>query len=112
MDSWKIGELSAVSRYWTPSHIDVTDAPLNYAKPKPAWIDRIPAIPSLARIDEADRFRRRMLNNRLAIEPNEIPELPPIEVRHEEKSLPPTGRNWLVEVRTRFLQRHRLGAVR
>lgn len=79
MDSLKISELSAVSRYWTPAHLDVTDAPLIYAKPKPAWIDRLAQVRSLAPIDEADRFRRRMISDRLAIEPNEIPELPVLE---------------------------------
>ena len=80
VNSLRLSELSAVSRYWTPAHLDVTDAPVVYAKPKPAWIDRMDRFHPLAAIDEADRFRRRMINDRLAIEANEIPDLPPLEM--------------------------------
>ena len=93
MEHLNISELAAVSRHWTPSHIDVTDAPVVYAKPKPGWLDRWSTMQVMAPIDEADRFRRRMTTDRLVIEPNEIPQLPPLDVAEEPKPLV-TRRRW------------------
>ncbi len=102
MDSLRISELSAVSRYWTPSHLDVTDAPVTYAKPKPPWLERLPRVQRLTAIDDADRFRRRMINDRLEIEPNEIPELPPLETAAVEIATPPRWKNGARRLLQRF----------
>lgn len=79
MDSLKIGDVVAVSRYWTPAHVDVTFAPLNYAKPKAGWLERLQEMRLLAPIDDTDRARRRALHRRTVVEATEVRALPPIE---------------------------------
>lgn len=79
MDGSRFGEVTAVSRFWTPQHVDVTDAPLRYAEPKPSWIERA-ARPARAPIDERDRAVRRRMSSHAVVEATEIPVLPPITV--------------------------------
>jgi hypothetical protein len=104
VESLRITELVAVSRYWTPAHIDVTDAPLVYAKPKGDWLTRLPH--PLAPVDDADRFRRRAVSSRLIVDTAEIPELPELDLPPVEE--PPTveqrWREWRAAAR-HLLQR-------
>jgi hypothetical protein len=72
-------EVAAVSRYWTPEHLDVTDAPMTYARPKPAWIDRYDRR-QRQRTDGQDRLARHRMHSGAIVEPCEIPVLPPIAV--------------------------------
>ena len=81
MDGSRFGEVTAVSRFWTPQHVDVTDAPLRYAEPKPSWIERAARRPARAPIDERDRAVRRRMSSHAVVEATEIPVLPPIAVR-------------------------------
>jgi hypothetical protein len=74
-------ESNAVSPYWTPQHLDVTDAPLTYAPPKAAWIDGFTRLRPLVRTDADDRLARRRQQTRSIVEPGEIPVLPPLIVR-------------------------------
>lgn len=90
MDSLKIGEVVAVSRYWTPKHVDVTSAPLNYAKPKAAWLKRLQTLRLLVPVDDADRMRRRALNRRTIVDPTEIRQLPPLDIAPDGEARRPT----------------------
>jgi len=92
VESLKITEVSAISRYWTPEHIDVTDAPLVYAKPRGDWLARLPR--PLAPVDDADRFRRRAASARLIVDPAEIPTLPELEQPPTEEQPPVAEQNW------------------
>jgi hypothetical protein len=68
-----------VSKYWTPGHIDVTNAPIHYAKPKASWLERLDKHRPLVPIDSRDRATRRALNANLVVSALEIMELPPLE---------------------------------
>jgi hypothetical protein len=72
-------EVAAVSRYWTPEHLDVTDAPMTYARPKPAWIEQYDRRRRRA-TDGQDRLARHRMHSGAIVEPCEIPVLPPITV--------------------------------
>lgn len=78
MDGLNIGAVVAVSRYWTPQHIDMTYAPLEYGRTKPSWIDRLEEHRSLARIDWRDRMKRRAQHSKTVVAPEEIRVLPPL----------------------------------
>lgn len=99
MESLRITQPVAVSRYWTPAHIDVTDAPIVYAKPKGDWLGRLPR--ALVPVDETDRFRRRATSARLIVDPAEIRELPQLD-------LPPVEEEPVVEPTWRETARHLL----
>ena len=77
MERWYDGDVVAVSRYWTPDHLDVTDVPMTYARPKPPWIDQFDRR-SRRRIDDRDRLARRRMHSGAVIHPCEIPVLPPL----------------------------------
>jgi hypothetical protein len=70
-------DVTAVSRFWTPDHLDVTDVPMTYARPKPPWIDHLERR-SRSRIDDRDRLARRRMHSGAVIDPSEIPVLPPL----------------------------------
>jgi len=70
-------QVTVVSRFWTPDHLDVTHVPMTYARPKPPWIDRLDKR-SRGRIDDRDRMARRREHSGAIVEPCEIPVLPPI----------------------------------
>ena len=77
-----------VSAYWTPLHLDVTDAPLHYAAPKADWTDGFERLRPLVKSDAGDRMARRRVQTRAIVDPAEITVLPPIvraavPVRHE-----------------------------
>ena len=61
-----------VSRFWTPDHIDLTDVPMTYARPKATWIDHLDQHRRFKAIDERDRLFRRRSHARAFIEPAEV----------------------------------------
>jgi hypothetical protein len=67
-----------VSAYWTPQHLDVTDAPLAYAAPKAAWIDGFDRLRPVMRTDVDDRMARRRMQTHAIVDPAEITVLPPL----------------------------------
>jgi hypothetical protein len=78
MERLEMSEVTAVSRYWTPQHLDVTDAPLAYARPKATWIEGLERLRPLVKIDSDDRMRRRRAQTHAVVDPTEIPVLPPL----------------------------------
>ena len=78
MENMNIGDVVAVSRYWTPQHIDMTYASVEYARSKPSWIDRLEEHRSFARIDWRDRMNRRAQHSKVVVAPEEIRILPPL----------------------------------
>jgi len=74
----RLGEAVMVSKYWTPDHIDVTDVPMTYARPKAAWIDKLAQHPRYKALDERDRLFRRRSHTSAFIDPAEITVLPPL----------------------------------
>jgi len=72
MDTLRIGEIVAVSRFLTPDHIDVTHVPMTYARPKATWIDRYSELRSRAPIDASDRMARRRTHSNAVVSPEEI----------------------------------------
>ena len=80
-----------VSVYWTPQHVDVTDAPLRYASPKADWVDGYWRLRSAVVTDAGDRMVRRRAHTRAVVDPTEITVLPPIVVRAPEPRKPVTA---------------------
>jgi len=78
MNGLNISEIVAVSRYWTPDHVDMTNAPVVYAREKPSWIDRLDRFRPLADIDSHDRANRRAMHSKTWVSPEEIRPLPPV----------------------------------
>ncbi|GAC1426725.1 MAG: hypothetical protein NVSMB5_21340 [Candidatus Velthaea sp.] len=76
LEPMRMGEIFAVSRYWTPHHIDVTNLPTRYAPPKSPWIDKFAEHRRLHAIDASDRLARRRVHTHAIVEPAEIPILP------------------------------------
>ncbi len=72
------GNRMEVSAYWTPDHVDVTDAPVRYAGPKGAWIDEFRRLRPFASSDVADRMARRRLHTHAVVDANEILAPPPV----------------------------------
>jgi len=72
MDTLRIGEVVAVSRFLTPDHIDVTHVPMTYARPRGAWIDRYAELRARAPIDAFDRMARRRNHSNSVVNPEEI----------------------------------------
>jgi hypothetical protein len=68
-----------VSAYWTPQHVDMTDAPLRYAPPKATWIEGFQRLHPLVKSDAGDRMARRRIQTRAVVDPAEITVLPPID---------------------------------
>jgi hypothetical protein len=73
----------AISPYWTPAHIDVTDAPLRYAAPKPSWLDRMDRHHPFTTIDSRDRSRRRAISSNAVVHAWEMLDLPPVRAAQE-----------------------------
>jgi hypothetical protein len=80
MESLDLGEVAAVSPYWTEKHIDVTHAPLAYAKPKSSFLEGLDSYRPLVRIDSRDRQARRAMNTLARTTAIEIRALPPVAV--------------------------------
>jgi hypothetical protein len=78
MDRPSHGNPVEVSAYWTPQHLDVTDAPLRYASPKGDWTAGFQRLRPLVTTDAADRMARRRAQTRAVVDPAEIIVLPPI----------------------------------
>jgi hypothetical protein len=83
-----MSEVSAVSRYWTPQHLDVTDVPLTYARPKATWIEGFERLRPLVKIDTDDRMRRHRVQTHAVVDPAEIPVLPPLVVAERAAAAP------------------------
>jgi hypothetical protein len=77
MERSHCADVVMVSRHWTPGHLDVTDAPITYARPKPAWIDRLDRRRTPCS-NAADRLARRRMSTGAVVDPYEIPVLPPL----------------------------------
>lgn len=91
MESLRMGEVAAVSPYWTPEHIDVTDTPIPYAAPKPSWLDALDSYRPIARIDSRDRELRRAMSSHTRTTAVEIRELPPLPTpAFEDSAFPQT----------------------
>lgn len=71
-------ELIEVSRYWTPDHLDVTNVPMTYARPKAPWIDDFKRLRRRLSSDASERLARRRLHTHAVVDPNEITVLPPL----------------------------------
>ena len=82
MDRSQYSEVVAVSRFWTPDHLDVTHVPMTYARPKPPWIDKFDRR-ARRRVDDRDRLARRRMHSGSFVEPSDIPVLPPVVVAHD-----------------------------
>jgi hypothetical protein len=78
MERLEMSEVSAVSKYWTPQHLDVTDVPLTYARPKATWIEGFERLRPLVKIDTHDRMRRHRVQTHAVVDPAEITVLPPL----------------------------------
>jgi len=78
MDRPSHGNPLEVSAYWTPQHLDVTDAPLRYAPPKATWIDGFQRLRPLVKSDAGDRMARRRIQTRAVVDPAEIMPIPPV----------------------------------
>jgi hypothetical protein len=76
MDRSQLADVVAVSRYWTPEHLDVTNVPMTYARPKPPWIDGLDRRRRVA--DDIDRLTRRRMHSGALVDPSDIPVLPPV----------------------------------
>jgi hypothetical protein len=66
MEPMRLGETVMVSRYWTPDHIDVTAAPMTYARPKALWIEQLDKRRRFEALDEepaADEVRIPFFGN-------------------------------------------------
>ncbi|GAC1401919.1 MAG: hypothetical protein NVSMB64_00880 [Candidatus Velthaea sp.] len=97
-----MSELVAISRYWTPYHIDVTHLPVRYAPPKAPWIDKLAEHQRLSAIDFSDRLARRRANTNAVVEPQEIPVLPAIQ---PAPTVPSRAHTFVVGVRTAIARR-------
>jgi hypothetical protein len=83
MERLDMTEVTAVSRYWTPDHLDVTNVPATYARPKATWIEGFERLKPLVPIDAHDRMTRRRIQSHAVVDPTEIPVLPPLAVEPE-----------------------------
>jgi len=71
-------EITEVSRYWTPDHLDVTNVPMTYARPKATWVDGYNRFRPLLAIDAQDRLARHRMSSHAVVDPAEIAVLPAI----------------------------------
>lgn len=96
MDRPSHGNPTEVSAYWTPQHLDVTDAPVHYAPPKATWIDGFQRLRPAVKSDAVDRMARRRLQTRAIVDPTEIMPIPPVTIAVETVDRTPA---WLDELR-------------
>ncbi|MEA2664824.1 MAG: hypothetical protein QOI11_1768 [Candidatus Eremiobacteraeota bacterium] len=71
-------EITEVSRYWTPEHLDVTHVPLTYARPRASWVEGYQRLRPLLAIDTHDRLARHRMSSHAVVDPTEITVLPPL----------------------------------
>jgi hypothetical protein len=82
-------ENCAVSQYWTPQHLDVTNAPLTYASPKATWIDEFQRLKGVLGSNTADRIARQRMHTHAIVDPCEITALPVINALETERAARP-----------------------
>jgi hypothetical protein len=92
------GESCTVSRYWTPQHLDVTNAPTMYAPPRAAWIDEFQRLRGAVASNTADRVARRRMHSHAIVDPCEITALPAFDAVRSQKADRP--RAFLARVRS------------
>lgn len=78
-----------VSEYWTPQHLDVTNAPVTYAAPKAAWIDEFRRLRGVLGSNTADRVARQRMHSHAIVDPCEITALPVINALQREQGEKP-----------------------
>ncbi len=71
-------EITEVSRYWTPEHLDVTHVPMTYARPKASWVEGYQRLRPRLAIDTHDRLARHRMSSHAVVDPTEITVLPPL----------------------------------
>jgi hypothetical protein len=79
-------ESCAVSLYWTPQHLDVTNAPLRYASPKGTWIDEFRRLRGVLGSNTADRVARQRVHTHAIVDPCEITALPVINALETKRA--------------------------
>ncbi len=89
-------EITEISRYWTPEHLDVTHVPMTYARPKATWIDGYERLRPRVASDSSERLARRRMSSHAVVDPAEITVLP---------TLKPLVQAHPATVRARFLAR-------
>ncbi len=72
-------EISEISRYWTPDHLDVTHVPMTYARPKATWIDGYQRLRPRVTSDSTERLARRRMSSHAVVDPAEITVLPALQ---------------------------------
>ncbi|HEX3550801.1 MAG TPA: hypothetical protein VHT53_10520 [Candidatus Elarobacter sp.] len=72
------GNPMEVSAYWTPQHVDVTDAPVRYAGPKATWLEEFRRLRPRPASDVSDRMARRRAHTHAIVDANEILAPPPV----------------------------------
>lgn len=71
-------EITEVSRYWTPEHLDVTHVPMTYARPNASWVEGYQRLRPRLAIDTHDRLARHRMSSHAVVDPTEITVLPPL----------------------------------
>ncbi len=96
MERPSLGNPMEVSAYWTPQHLDVTDAPVRYAGPKATWIEEFQRLRRFVRSDADDRMARRRVQSRAVVDSAEIIPLPPLAVPPRASAVPrgTAGERW------------------
>ncbi len=72
-------EISEISRYWTPEHLDVTHVPMTYARPKATWIEGYERLRPRVTSDSSERLARRRMSSHAVVDPAEITVLPALQ---------------------------------
>ena len=72
-------EITEISRYWTPEHLDVTHVPMTYARPKATWIDGYERLRPRVTSDSSERLARRRMSTHAVVDPAEITVLPALQ---------------------------------
>jgi hypothetical protein len=75
-----------VSRYWTPQHLDVTNAPLTYAQPKANWIDEFARMKGVLGSSTSDRIARQRMHSHAIVDPCEITAMPVFNALGRERA--------------------------
>ncbi len=84
-------EITEVSRYWTPEHLDVTYVPMTYARPKATWIEGYERLRPRVTSDSSERLARRRMSTHAVVDPAEITVLPALQSAPPER--PGTARS-------------------
>jgi hypothetical protein len=79
-------ENCTVSHYWTPQHLDVTNAVVIYAPPKATWIDEFQRMKGVLGSNTADRIARQRMHSHAIVDPCEITALPVFNALERERT--------------------------